>query len=138
MTNISKRYLSTKQKAELSKQIVKLFATIHKSNAGAFFKEFFTEAEQIMFIKRLAIIMMLEAGYSKYRIGKTILVSESTVSSASLKYQSGAYSEMLKITRTKDFDKEKFWEVLEVLLRAGLPPRGRGRWKQALKGNYPG
>jgi hypothetical protein len=35
----------------------------------------------------------------------------------------------VNLLKLKKKEYEDFWNTLEVILRAGLPPRGKGRWK---------
>lgn len=92
-----------------------------------FLEEFFTESEQILFIKRLAIIIMLNEHFSYYRIQKTLNVSTSTIKRMHEHLLSGKYDAIRKIYRKRK-EREAFWDDLEVLMRAGMPPMGRGRW----------
>jgi DNA-binding NarL/FixJ family response regulator len=129
MTNISKRRLGDMHQKKLLKQLAGLFATSDKKSTELMLTDLFTESEQIMFIKRLGIVMMINSGYSKYRIAKTLLVSESTVREAGKKFDMGMYNNLLRKTQTKQFDSKKFWATVEVLLRAGMPSMGKDRWK---------
>ena len=128
MTNVSKRKLNKTQYRKLKKQLTDLFAQSDRKNAELIFSDLFTEVEQIMYIKRLAAIVMLDGGYSRYRISKTLLLSQSTVQGMWEKFEAGAYTHLTKRTRSKSFDTEAFWQTVEVLLRGGLPPIGKGRW----------
>jgi len=132
MTNVSKKKLNTEQQKELRKQIVSLFAATDKRTAEGLFSELFTETEQIMFFKRLAVVALIEKGFSCYRISKTLKVSETTVQQIFVKYDDGGYEKLCGLLCTPKFNSEKFWKTLETLLQAGMPPMGRGRWKSIL------
>lgn len=129
MTNVSKQKLNKKEQKKLQKQVTSLFARTDDRGAQALFGELFTESEQIMFMKRLAIIIMVDKEYSKYRISRTLKVSESTVREIRSKYYLDEYNKLLALTRSDTFDNEKFWETIEVLLRLGMPSMGKDRWK---------
>jgi len=126
MTHISKQILST----NVTKRLVRQFAQFMQQSNVKFFDAFFTEAEQIMFMKRLAIVLMLHENFSKYRIAQVLQVSESTVARIGIAYQAGKYDTFLAQSRKTGFDSKKFWDTIEVVLRAGLPPMaGKGRWR---------
>ncbi len=129
MTNISKQALSLKTKEQLFAQFVDLFSSGNKNQRRTLFSSLFSESEQVMFIKRLAIVLLLVEEYSTYRISKTLLVSDSTVRTIQAQYRAGRFDSIVGTMRKKSFDKKEFWKTLDLLLRCGLPPRGRGRWK---------
>ena len=133
MTHISKKNLTKNSHKKLTEQMANMFVVADKKTASPLFTSLFTESEQIMFIKRLAVILMIDKRYSKYRIAKTLHVSESTVKLLLLKYEAGLYKPITKLAKSKSFDTNTFWEMVEVLLRAGMPPRGKGRWKSTLQ-----
>lgn len=129
MTRISKQTLNQKTEKQLFSQFISLFSVANEKQHEALFSAIFTEAEKTMFIKRMAIVLLLLEEYSTYRIAKTLIVSDSTVRSIRAQYHSGRFDSVVGLMRKKAFDKEKFWKTIELLLRCGLPPRGRGRWK---------
>jgi hypothetical protein len=70
---------------------------------------------------------MLEEGVSKHFISEVIKVSPSTVDRISLKYESGKFAYIENILHK---NRKTFWDMLENIITAGLPPRvGRGRWQ---------
>jgi uncharacterized protein YerC len=130
MTNVSKRELEPEVRKKLLTQFAGLFKAAGDVQLSKIFSELFTEAEQIMFVKRLAIIIMLINNFSNYAIAQHLEVSEATVRSTKAKYVNGEYDTIVRVLNNKKFDGQKFWRVLELVLTAGLPPRtGRGRWK---------
>lgn len=134
MTNVSKKPLDTQLRQKLFKQFATLFASSSEQKMAALFIELFTESEQIMFIKRVGIILMLAKGYSGYTIAHTLEVSAMTVGSIKQKYQAGEYDQLVQITKRKNFDSKKFWRVLELVITGGLPPRaGAKRWSFVFK-----
>jgi len=136
MTNVSKRELDPHIKQKLFKQFALLFVMVGEKKMGTLFVELFTEAEQIMFIKRVGIILLLSENRSNYAIAKALEVSEATVRATKVKYIAGEYKNIAGAVRQQGFDSDKFWSVMEVVLRGGLPPKtGPGRWKYALGKN---
>ncbi len=96
-----------------------------RSWAKIFLRDFLTSTEKIMLAKRFAVIYLLSKDIPPSYIADALHMSPSTVARMSLKHEIGKYSALLKTIKDKDI-----WEILEKVLRSGLPPRfGRGRWK---------
>jgi uncharacterized protein YerC len=129
MTNVSKRVLGKDQQKQLFYQLSQLVSEANKTETRTFFGDLFTEAEQIMFIKRLAVILLLSKEYSPYRIAKTLKMSESTINQIKLKYELGEFEAIVSLSRKNKFDTKQFWTTLETLLQAGMPSMGKDRWK---------
>ena len=129
MTNVSKKPLTTDLRHQLYKQFAQIFAMSSEQNVSLLLLELFTESEQIMFIKRLGIIMMLNKGCSTYKISRMLDVSDATVRSTKAKLLEGEYNRLLKVTKSNKCDSKKCWLVIDKVLCAGLPPRsGSNRW----------
>ena len=129
MTNISKTNLEPEAEQKLLKQFSNLFADISSHKAQSLFEQILTKSERIMLIKRLAIVLMLEEGFSTYKISKTLKVSDATVRSIRHYHRKKEFNFVLGVVKKTKFDYKKFLDVLDILLRAGMPPRGRGRWQ---------
>jgi len=99
-----------------------------KKQVNYFLDELLTETERLMLGKRLAIICMLSEGVTTYRIEKVLGVSISTVVEMKRKYRDCQYDFIESIYKAKSNHKE-FWEDINTLLRLGMPPMGKGRWK---------
>lgn len=79
-----------------------IFLKLTYGNRGRIFlKQFFTQSEQIMFAKRLAVIAMLTTGTSYYEISRSLKVSTSTVSRFDDAIGNGAFSEVVKYVQNK-------------------------------------
>ena len=120
-------------KKETLKRIYSQFTKVISEPKNKYFgknfaDQFFTETEKIMLAKRLAIILMLSEDFSFNTIERVLLVSSSTINKIRTRIDRGDFSFAKEIVKDKKL-KEKFWVELEVLLRAGLPPMGKGRWK---------
>lgn len=133
MTHVSKHTLEQEHLEQLITQLSEIFAKTNKSSAQLFVDEFFGAEEKIMFSKRLAAIAMCIEGNSTYRISQLLYMSPSTAERIKLKYQIGKYKSIEHLLTSNRSDYQKFWETLEIILSAGLPPRGRGRWKSLLQ-----
>lgn len=129
MTHVSKHQLNEKHLQQLFTQLGSTIAKTDSATANYFLDELLGEEEKIMLAKRLAVIAMCIEGNSTYRIGQLLRMSPSTTERIRLKYQNGKYKNIEKILRSNTIDYQKFWKTLEIILQAGMPPRGRGRWK---------
>lgn len=103
-----------------------------KEEIREFIKELLTPTERIMLAKRLAIIMMLKKGYPFHVIERTLKISSSTSIRFWKIIKMNDFSVIMKNIQ-KERAKKKFWEEIEILLRAGMPPRGKGRWAKTLR-----
>ncbi|MCF7816056.1 MAG: hypothetical protein K9M10_02510 [Candidatus Pacebacteria bacterium] len=134
MTRISKETLDPKVQKQLFSQFSGLLMAKNKKALGEILRSLFTDAEIVMLTKRLAVIYLLIEGYSSYAISKQLLVSDSTVRNLKRQLEVGRFDAMTASLRNKKFNKEEFWKTVDLLLRAGLPPRGKGRWKWLYEG----
>ena len=81
MVRISKKQPTEKVLAIMNEQFIKHIARIGiPKEAEHFFHEMFTQAEQTMYMKRFAILVMLERGYSFSVIRRSLRVSQTTIS----------------------------------------------------------
>jgi hypothetical protein len=135
MTRVSKHKLKPDTQKRLFLQFVKVFESAGKKELPALFRALFTESEKIMFIKRLAVILLLSRNRSTYAIAKLLYVSDTTVSLLRVKYESGHYDSLIAVTKRRSFDTKQFWKTIEMILQAGMPPRGKGRWKWLYENN---
>lgn len=128
MTNISKQPLEPQAEKKLLSQFAKLFAHQNETTAVLLLDDILTPAEKTMLIKRVAIILLIAKDVSNYKIAKTIKVSEATVRNLRHGYKDKEFNVLLKTIDSPSFDTDTFWQQLDVLLRLGMPPMGRGRW----------
>lgn len=129
MTNISKRELDTETSEKLFSQFSLLFANADQKQIAHLFEALFTDAEKVMFIKRIASVFLIAEGYSQYAIAQRLNMSEATVRNLVRQAKVGKFDAIISVTRKRSFDKVRFWETVEVLLRGGLPPMGKQRWR---------
>lgn len=98
-----------------------------KSGTKVFLTDFLTRTEKIMLAKRFAVIYLLSLNVPSSYISNALGMSPATIARMSLKYEIGKYSSLLRSVKNTD---RNIWDILEKILRAGLPPiAGRGRWK---------
>ena len=129
MPHISRKYLKKSDFEEIGKRLVETLAEITNTSKGrGFLQEFFTYTERIMLAKRLSVIFMLSQGATTYEIENTLKMSPSTVARMQLDFEVERFANVTKHFKSKK-RRDRFWNDLEILLRAGLPPRGRGRWQ---------
>lgn len=133
MTHVSKRKVKPAVVDKITRQFAAVIARAdNKARADDLVGSLFTKAERAMLAKRLAAIVMLEYGYSFDDVENTLKVSSRTVARIWRDKKNGKYTPIERICRKKltvGQSQDSFLEFVEILLQAGLPPRGRGRWK---------
>ncbi len=129
MPHISKQKLKPTHEKKLYMQLAKLIGKLDKDNVNLFLSELLGKEEKIMLAKRFAVIVMLIEKNSTYRIAQLLHMSPSTVERLKLKLNFGEYEYIEKLLKQNKKEYEDFWKTLEVILRAGMPPMGKGRWK---------
>ena len=133
MAHISKQQLSQSQLEKLFLQLSESFAKLNAQNSSGFLDNLLGPEEKIMLAKRLAAIVMFIEGNSLYRVSQLLLISPSTAARIQTNYQKGRYREIESWFKSHHTDYEAFWKTLEIILRAGMPPMGRGRWKSVFQ-----
>ena len=128
MPHVSRKKLKKKVFIKIGEQ---LSDTIAKANSARelkwIFKELVTPTERIMLAKRLAIILMLEKGYSFDIIQKTLKVTPQTIVRFWKISKQSSYKPIIKEIST-DKTRRNFWQELEENILLGMPPRGR-QWQ---------
>lgn len=130
MTHISKQALSLEKFNELFEQLNTIVGRLDKRGVSTFFDELLGPEEKIMLAKRLAAIIMCIEDKSIYSIFTHLNISPSTAERIKLNYQIGKYHSIQKLITHNKTEYGRLLSVLETILQAGLPPRGRGRWKR--------
>lgn len=133
MAHISRKSLKRKTLDRISQELIEIIAhTRSRKETKALLEEFLTPTERIMLGKRLAVIYMIIKGYPFSLIETTLKVSPSTVALAWKASKRGAFPLMSRKIASEKTKKE-FWESLESILRAGMPPMGKRRWRMLKK-----
>jgi Trp operon repressor len=126
MPHISKQKLEKKLEKDIHLQLLETLSG-KKSKADFYIlEELLTETEKIMLAKRCAVIALLGRNVPHFRIWNMLKMSPATVARMANAYEAGVYSNLIKHFENKKVD---FWKLLEKILQAGLPERGKGRWK---------
>lgn len=133
MTHVSKRALPRDELELLQAQFSKTISTLSRSDTNFFLKELLGPEELTMLAKRLAVIILFTEGNSSYRVWNTLNISPSTADRIKLQYECGAYKHIVAAIRKDRTNLNEFWDVLEIILRAGLPPRTKERWKSVFR-----
>lgn len=130
MVNVSKKLLNKDVEVQLIKQFSAIFVDKTNKEVSNIFSALLSDAEQTMFVKRLAVIFLVqEEKLSTYEIANRLFMSEATVRKIKLQNKNGRYELINKICRKNNFDQVAFWKIVEGILSGGLPSRGKDRWK---------
>jgi uncharacterized protein YerC len=129
MPHISSKKLNPVLSDELLHEFVRYVRKGSRANATAFLNSLLTATEQVMLAKRIAAIAMLHDGCSVYRIAQSLTMSTSTISRMHDAHKQGAYAPVTKVMKMNKQEREEFWKLIEKILRAGMPSRGKDRWK---------
>ncbi|MEX0917257.1 MAG: helix-turn-helix domain-containing protein [Candidatus Paceibacterota bacterium] len=129
MANVSKKRLSPSTQKRLHTHFVRSIVSLETRTGGEkFLAELLSPTEYLILAKRLLIVLLLSEGMSQYKIRKLLNTSSSTVFKISNDAESGKYRHISKFCEKKH-NRDHLFNDLEVILRAGLPELGRGRWK---------
>ncbi len=128
MTNISSNPLSTDKQGQLFDELTKLLSKLSATHIKSFLENLLGPEEQIMLTKRFSAIVLLEQGYSRYKISKSLHLSESTVTTINNRRLSGHYKDITRWLKKDKRNIKKFLEMLESVLTFGgiVPQYGQG------------
>lgn len=117
MVYVSKRKVDPKIESVLSDQLLSFIAAAKtKREAAVIVSELLTETEQTMLSKRLAVVVMLERGYSFREIERSLKVTPQTVTRLWRKRKQDAFQKICRYARnyTSHFKRgDRFLQVLE-------------------------
>ena len=128
MTNVSYKPLDKDTDEKIKQLFTDFLGSLSSEQAADFYQSFFTKSEQIMFVKRLAIIMMLERGAAYSHIAKVLEVSPSTVDATDKRKENGDYDAFIKAFST-DERKSRFWRALRILIDENLHRYTSSGWR---------
>ena len=128
MTNVSHTPLKNNTQNKIQSQFADFLGSLSSPQAAKFFASFLTESEQIMFTKRLAIIMMLEEQVPYSHIAKVLNVSPATVDRLDKKRQNGEFDDFSNLFQTKK-RRHKFWENIRILIDENVHHYGASGWR---------
>ncbi len=128
MPHVSGRKLKKHVFLKMSEEFIEIFAAVRtKQKARRLLEELLTQTERIMIAKRLAMIFMVEKGYSFETIERILKISPVTTSKYWRMTKRNEFPLVSRYFKSKK-QAEEFWRVLERAVRMGMPPMGKGRW----------
>ena len=130
MPHLSKEKIDDTAYKQLFVELQKVVAQATQKNVQFVLSGLLTPTEQVMLTKRLAAAMLYKKGCSQYEVWQLLKISPSTASRLQRSYKMGDYDQLLKVVHSHA--SVNLLDMLEVVLSAGLPPRGKGRWKSVL------
>ena len=117
MTHVSRKKMSSVIEKKVTDAFMRSLFSTSLAMGKARVRSILTPTERIMLAKRLAIIAMLDADNSYYRIQKTLNVSVSTVSRLHRRLLAGDFNPLRSIFKRG----LSFLDYLELFLSAGMP-----------------
>jgi uncharacterized protein YerC len=130
MTNVSKRPLKDKTQTKIEQIFTSFFADLSENEAKDFYTSFFTESEQIMFTKRLAIIVMLEKGAPYAHVARVLDVSASTVRRTDKRKEEGDLDGFItQLNANKNGFADRLWQSIRILIEENVHHYGASGWR---------
>ncbi len=129
MPHISRRPMKPGMREKIFLRLFRSVRDAHTTTRSKYFLEdLLSPTEKLMLAKRLAMLLLVLEGASVYQIAETFTVSTSTARRMKLKIERNGCPYIVALYENRKLRKE-FQKDILTLLRMGLPPRGRGRWK---------
>lgn len=131
MSQVSKYPIRKDVYEEIFKTLLETIAGLTtKESVSAFFEEFLTPTERIMFAKRLAVGLLIAKGYDYKEIRELLKVSSTTIASYSAFYKYGeGYREVInKILRNQKIEEFLLSLAEKVSSVAAMGGTKSGSW----------
>jgi Trp operon repressor len=138
MVRVSKRRLKENALLRLHERFAHVIADTRTLQGGKqLLEELLTPSERVMLAKRLAIIFMLLEDVSPYYIAQILKVSTSTTQRIQKQLKAREFPHLVRALE-KHHNRKQFWNEVEAVIRLGMPPKGRGRWRwfYEMEGKY--
>ncbi len=127
MVRLNKNHLTDKQFDLLFHQLEKLIDPKQTQKGGAVIRELLGHEERIMVSKRLATIILLNEGYSLYKISSVLKISPATAKIIKDAFDSGAYLTILTKLNYSKLDYTAILKTIDSILHlGGLMPHRNG------------
>lgn len=117
MTHVSKVHLERKTLERIRKNLLNILFS--KQGGKRILDVLLTPTERIMLAKRLALIVMIERGYSYYEIWKTLKVSTSTIKRMHARLEAGLFVPIQQALISKR-NQISFLDLLELIASGGM------------------
>ncbi len=112
MVRLNQNEINQKQLEKLFSQLAAVVSPKDSHRAASVLSELLGKEERIMIAKRLATVFLLTEGMSRYKIGQTLKLSQSTVDHINEKLACGRYDTILRrVSKTKT----NYFAILETL-----------------------
>ena len=125
MPHLSEADLDAATHKRITRQLSGMLADKNAYVLSLLLHDLLTKTERLMLAKRLAAIVLLERGEQPYHIHQALKLSQSTILRLGNTLDRGGYQEITKALRQKS----TLLDDIEKILQAGMPPRGKGRWR---------
>ncbi len=134
MVRLNKNCLDRKQINDLFLQLAKVVAPSDSAKANLVLSELLGTEERIMLAKRLAAVILLAEGTSRYKVSLILKLSQSTVDTIYKKIEQKQFDTVLKKVACTKKDYFAFLDTLDSILHlGGILPHYNGldryKWK---------
>ena len=82
--------------------------------------ELFTPTERLMLAKRIAIVLLLEKGYSTYAVAQLLCVSDTTAARLDQHRENGRFAAIIKTLKAREH-RHSILGMIETLVTFGMP-----------------
>lgn len=132
MVRLNKTSLQENKVKILHNQLNKVLGDMSQKDINTFLNSLLGTEERLMLAKRLAVVVMIEEGYSDYRIADILKLSATTVKKIKEKNGKSTYRDLAKSIKSNTAVYDTILKVVESLLTVGgiMPMRsGLDRYK---------
>lgn len=131
MPHLSKKEIPKKVRETLEKQLLSLLKDTGAWDREVIFKELLTDTEKLVLAKRLALISLINRGFSVNRISRVLGISTSTVLRFELATESKQHVRTSKWLKRNSLE-EKVSKLISFVVASAFGKRGKS-FRQMVK-----
>jgi len=131
MVRLNKVKLSQEQLDEIFTQLNNTLGKLSSKRTGLFLSDLLGLEERVMLAKRLAVIVMIQEGYSIYKISNTLKVSSAMASKIRLQFNTNHFDNLIKFLKGNKKGYQILLKTIDSILTVGgiMPYYGQIRKK---------
>ena len=131
MVRLNKVKLSQEQLDGIFTQLNNILGKLSSNETGLFLSDLLGLEEKVMLAKRLAVVVMIQEGYSTYKISNTLKVSSATANKIKQQFTIGYFDNLIKFLKGNKKVYKILLETIDSILTVGgiMPYYGQIRKK---------